>query len=819
MKDCTSRGREADADRGEDESPTHLLPTPTKLHVSLTKHLIISQHPRRISQRMPDRDDDDLIGRSIAGKFHVEEFVGGGAMGSVYRAKQIALDKSVAIKVLHRDMARDKAFVGRFHREAKHTSRLDHPNSVRVLDFGEEPDGLLYIVMEYLDGRDLLTVMNEEWPLDDRRVAIILSQVLAALAVAHDQGIVHRDLKPENIMVLPGTTDDGDMIDVVKVCDFGIATIANAIEEDSRGGKLTAKGLVMGTPDYMSPEQARGERLDPRTDIYSIGVILYHLLTGRTPFTAESALGIALKHVSDPVVPPSNVREDVDPGLETICLRAMEKSRDARFASARQMRAELRSVLQARGKSLPKIPVAPRTGSGGIRNHPAGSGPHSGPGTMGFEQQKRANTIGYEIPAQSAPRSDPVPRVSRPGSGPTSGPRQGSGPTSGRTATMAFDSSSKNKTLPRRPAQFSQQAETLASPAISEPETDSAAQPLFAIARPQLDREREPDPAPSRFPSRVVTVSRGPAVAGAKLVTPARVPTQQLNSNEIQVMVEEDGPAGAALAEVAPRRKKRVGGLLYFAVTMLIGLTAAASYQSFFKPKDGRTPGQKVDDPKLTDPTKATDPTQTAPSETATAVPEATADTVAMAHDPTAKPGTKPTKPGIKPPGPGIKATVAIVEPTVTAAPTPTPTPTVTAAPTPTPTPTVTAAPTPAPTPTATAVAIAPTKPDPATANVGIGAVSATNGLSSSSVRNAIGHAPFQKCYRDAVAASAGPLQGSGSLRLSISETGHIVGASLGGAWPGAMKACIEAAARAVSVKNVDTGEATANVTLSFTHK
>jgi serine/threonine protein kinase len=733
---------------------------------------------------MADRDAD-LVGRNIAGKFLVEEFLGGGAMGSVYRAKQVALEKSVAIKVLHRDMARDQAFVGRFHREAKHTSRLDHPNSVRVLDFGEEPDGLLYIVMEFLDGRDLLTVMNEEWPLDDRRVAIILSQVLAALAVAHDQGIVHRDLKPENIMVLPGTTDDGDMIDVVKVCDFGIATIAGAVEEDPRGSKLTAKGLVMGTPDYMSPEQARGEKLDPRTDIYSVGVILYHLLTGRTPFTAESALGIALKHVSDPVVPPSQVRDDVDPGLERICLRAMEKSRDARFASARQMRAELRSVLEARGKSLPKIPVA-RKASDGVAQR-VGSAPHSRPGTMGFEQ-KRASTVGYEIPA-TGPRSDQVPRVSRPGSGPTSA----------RTSTMAFDSSPSSNRPAAKPVLYDRHAETLATPAIAD----------------RAPAYRDPDD--DRFPSRVVTVRRGPAVLAGPVSAPKPPTFQQLNSNEIQVMVDE-APAAAAVAE-RPRRRRGAGPLLYVAVLALLGLTAAAGYQEYLKRRGGPTKGMAQANPTAPyeTPSNTNEPTN---SPTPTVNEPIANDPVATVHEPSS---TKPTKPGTKPittattkATPGTKTTAAIVEPTVTAAPTPTPTPTVTAAPTPTPT--VTAAPTPTPTTTAPAVATV-AKPDASTANVGIGAVTATNGLSSSSVRNAIAHAPFLKCYQTAVAASSGPLQGSGVLRLSITETGHIGGASLSGSWPGPMKACIEGAARSVTVKNVDTGEATANVTLSFTHK
>src|ERR1700761_2504670 len=148
---------------------------------------------------------ESLAGRTIAGKFVIEDLIGSGAMGAVFRARQVALEKLVAIKVLHGEHAADPAFAARFHREAKAASRLNHPNSIQVLDFGAEPDGLLYIAMEFLDGRSLHRVLRDEWPLPAPRVADIVMQTLAALAVAHDQGIVHRDLKPENVMVLAGT--------------------------------------------------------------------------------------------------------------------------------------------------------------------------------------------------------------------------------------------------------------------------------------------------------------------------------------------------------------------------------------------------------------------------------------------------------------------------------------------------------------------------------------------------------------------------------------------------------------------------------------
>src|SRR5580692_9404123 len=232
---------------------------------------------------------EQLIGRTIAGKFLIEAAIGAGAMGAVFRARQIALEKTVAIKVLHGEHADDASFVTRFQREAKAASRLNHPNSMQVIDYGAEPDGLLYIAMEYLDGRSLHRVIREDRPLHAARITDILMQTLAALAVAHDMGVVHRDLKPDNIMILSGTDDDGRPKDIVKVCDFGIAKITDSRAYRDGPGRtsdapLTTAGLMIGTPEYMSPEQGSGQKLDARSDLYSVGVILFEMLTGKVPF-------------------------------------------------------------------------------------------------------------------------------------------------------------------------------------------------------------------------------------------------------------------------------------------------------------------------------------------------------------------------------------------------------------------------------------------------------------------------------------------------------------------------------------------------------
>jgi serine/threonine-protein kinase len=304
-----------------------------------------------------------LVGRTLAGKFRIESLVGSGAMGAVYKAHQIALDKTVAVKVLHGQFADDATFVRRFEREAKAATRVDHPNSMRVLDFGQEPDGLLYIAMEFLDGVDLFRVVREQWPLTAARIVDLLGQALAAIAVAHDLGIVHRDLKPENIMILRGIDDEGRPCDVVKVCDFGIATFTDGRRTLTVGApKLTSQGLVVGTPEYMSPEQAKGEPLDTRSDLYAMGVILYQLLTGRLPFEADTALAILFKHATEEPVPPRRIQPDADERLEAICLKAMRKRREDRHQSARELRGELRAALaegDTFGRASPVFAEAP----------------------------------------------------------------------------------------------------------------------------------------------------------------------------------------------------------------------------------------------------------------------------------------------------------------------------------------------------------------------------------------------------------------------------------------------------------------------------
>ena len=318
-----------------------------------------------------DHDPATLVGRSLDGKYVIEKLLGRGSMGAVYRARQTALDRTVAVKVMSAALARDGDFAERFHREAKAASRLAHPNSVGVTDFGEAADGLLYLVMEYVDGKNLDVVIQEQFPLGERRIANILGQVLSAVASAHDLGIVHRDLKPENILVLPSIDDEGMPADIVKVCDFGIAKMLGVDDmppsdihgERAAGRKLTAFGAVLGTPAYMSPEQGQGLSPEPRSDLYAIGAMLFEMLTKRIPFELDAPDELIRAHMFQAPRDPRQLSADCSDALAEICLKALQKRPEDRFATARIMRSAVRRIEidgdDGRSGSLSRVPSAP----------------------------------------------------------------------------------------------------------------------------------------------------------------------------------------------------------------------------------------------------------------------------------------------------------------------------------------------------------------------------------------------------------------------------------------------------------------------------
>jgi eukaryotic-like serine/threonine-protein kinase len=302
---------------------------------------------------------EDIIGRELLGQFRVVERIGRGGMGEVFKAEQPAMDRLVAIKILHSKLAHRSDLISRFRREARAMSRLSHPNTVRVFLYGHlEETGQLYIVMEYLEGVDLAKLVRRSGPLDAQRGIRVMIQILGALEEAHSVGVIHRDLKPENILL----TEQGGMPDFPKVLDFGLAKVR---ETKPRPGSmiLTQEGMVFGTPEFMSPEQARGETLDPRSDVYSVALIFYELVTGNLPFPRCKPMEYIAHHINTPPMPITERNKNVElpPALDPILARALEKNRDDRFQSARDFAEALKAVLpqDARSVSLRAMPNIP----------------------------------------------------------------------------------------------------------------------------------------------------------------------------------------------------------------------------------------------------------------------------------------------------------------------------------------------------------------------------------------------------------------------------------------------------------------------------
>ncbi len=275
---------------------------------------------------------------TVRARYQVIARIAAGGMGEVYRARDSVLGRDVAIKVLHKNLAGDPGFIDRFRREARAAALLSHPNIVAVHDWGSTTGGTYFMVMEFVRGRNVRDLLMHHKRLAPSQAVEIMDQMLAALDHAHRHGIVHRDVKPENVLV----TGDG----TVKVADFGLA---RAFAE-SRVSQ--APGTVTGTVQYLAPEQIQGNPADPRTDVYALGIVGYELLTGRVPFTGETSLAIAYRHLQDPVPPPSRANQAVPEALDRIILRATEKDRERRPASAADLRDELKAVA-------PSLPSAP----------------------------------------------------------------------------------------------------------------------------------------------------------------------------------------------------------------------------------------------------------------------------------------------------------------------------------------------------------------------------------------------------------------------------------------------------------------------------
>jgi eukaryotic-like serine/threonine-protein kinase len=302
--------------------------------------------------RGPTQPLENLIGRTLNHRYLVEGKIGEGGFGAVFRGKQIATGREVALKILHPHNVHDETIVARFRREAEACSKLRDPHTVTTYDFDETPDGILYLAMELLRGKALHHLQKSDGPLGATRVLRIMDQVAASLSEAHANGIVHRDMKPENVFIESRAGEDH-----VKVLDFGIAKV---MSDDRQVPALTAVGQTLGTLEFMSPEQLRGNKLDGRSDIYALGMMAYEMLTGKLPFqSAKTPIDIINFHMKTEPPPPSRLDSNIAiPGaVDAIILKMVQKDREQRFANANALREEIARAQRSLDRTPDKFEV------------------------------------------------------------------------------------------------------------------------------------------------------------------------------------------------------------------------------------------------------------------------------------------------------------------------------------------------------------------------------------------------------------------------------------------------------------------------------
>jgi len=332
-------------------------------------------------QSLTDQGQKDVfINTLFDDKYRIDEMIGEGGMGKVYKATHIHMDTTVALKVLHQYLSYDRLAIERFRREARAAAQIRHPNAVVVIDFGVTKSSVIpYIVMEFLEGTSLRTRLGEQNQLDYINILEIIEQTCSGMQAAHSKGIIHRDLKPDNIWLV--RCEDG--LETVKVLDFGIAKLKSFADANPT---LTQQGTIVGTPFYMSPEQCRGEELDYRSDIYSLGIILYEMLAGQVPFRAPTPIGVVHMHNYEIPKPLRVFRPNIPAPIEEVVLRALSKERDDRQSTATQLAEELETAFHSSGIEIPRPKVK---GSRPV-SRPTPNIPQS-PDTEEFDKENRAD--------------------------------------------------------------------------------------------------------------------------------------------------------------------------------------------------------------------------------------------------------------------------------------------------------------------------------------------------------------------------------------------------------------------------------------------
>lgn len=366
-----------------------------------------------------DKRADSLLGKVLASRYLIESKIGEGAMGSVYKARHIKVGRPFAVKILHRKLLEDQKIARRFDREAELAGRLRHPNVVGVVDVGETPDGLRYMVMDFAEGADLAELLAEA-PMTPERIVHLTRQMLEGLYHAHEAGLIHRDLKPENIIV----EQDDHGTEVPRIVDFGISILRDGGDSADSEGRLTTNGLVLGTPHYMAPEQAVADPIDHRIDLFAMGIIVYEMLCGKLPFDGNGAEVARSNLLLDP--PPISRRVpylEVDPLLEAFAQRLMAKKRDARPATAATARVLLdlidrdrEAAAEALGVALHVVVSASVTAPVGVPRLPAAETeppPLSGPIAMPVDSSGPVRRASLEVTPIPRARTGPTPPVGK----------------------------------------------------------------------------------------------------------------------------------------------------------------------------------------------------------------------------------------------------------------------------------------------------------------------------------------------------------------------------------------------------------------------